>query len=117
MKDFNIYLTGHDKAYSITLNNRLTECDIIIRSIAFRDGFSVDHALVLDSEVLGTLLQNFFSASSSCVIQAESEGELKTVFESASSGFAVCSAAAAMLQYMIFPESIGAEISAADIPL
>lgn len=117
MKDFNIYLTGHDKSYSITLNKRLTEFDIIIRSIAFRDGFSVDQALIVDSNVLGAWLQTFFASASAMTVKAEVTGEQKTVFEIAESGLSICAAVSAMIQYMIFSEALETEIDVPDIPL
>ena len=116
MKNYDIFLLGHDKSYSITLHNRLTEWDILIRSIAYRDGILVQNTLILDSDVVRTLLNVFFQANSAFHLCASSEGEQKQSFESAENVILIGSSVSALLEKLIGKTENTIVLGAEDLP-
>lgn len=49
------------KEYKITLNNRLTECDLLVYSMPYRDGITAVNRMVLESCVTSYVLQKFIA--------------------------------------------------------
>lgn len=69
-KDFNIFLHRH-----------LTECDILIQSIPFRDGISVTDRMIIDAIMSGCRLIRLASAQSDMDIIAQCDRIIKTCRE------------------------------------
>ncbi len=61
------------KEFDIYLNKRLTECDIIVYSIPFRDGLTATNRMILES-----CLESYTSRSSSLLKLAPSWSRIST---------------------------------------
>lgn len=103
------------KEFDIYLNKRLTECDIIVYSIPYRDGISAAHRLILESCVESYTFYKFVAAQTgSCLVQHIDE-MLKTCYERLSNGVGLGFSAAVDTYYAIDPEEAGVELSAEQV--
>ena len=69
------------KEFDIYLNNRLTECDIIVYSIPYRDGLTAIHKLILESCIESYTLYKFVAAQTNSELVQHIDEMLKTCYE------------------------------------
>ena len=69
------------KEFDIYLNNRLTECDILVYSIPYRDGLTAIHKLILESCIESYTLQKFVAIQTGSELVHHIDEMLKTCYE------------------------------------
>lgn len=69
------------KEFDIYLNNRLTECDILVYSIPYRDGLTAIHKLILESCIESYTLQKFVAVQTGSELVHHIDEMLKTCCE------------------------------------
>lgn len=69
------------KDFDIFLHRHLTECDLIIQSIPFRDGITVTDRMILDACLQGCKLMRIAAARSGMDITARLDRMIKTCYE------------------------------------
>ena len=69
------------KEFDIYLNNRLTECDILVYSIPYRDGLTAIHKLILESCIESYTLQKFVAMQTGSELVHHIDEMLKTCYE------------------------------------
>lgn len=69
------------KEFDIYLNRRLTECDIIVYSIPYRDGLTVMERLILQTCLESYTLQKFIAIESGSELTAHIDEMIKTCYE------------------------------------
>lgn len=69
------------KEFDIYLNNRLTECDILVYSIPYRDGLTAIHKLILESCIESYTLQKFVAVQTGSELVHHIDEMLKTCYE------------------------------------
>lgn len=74
------------KEFDIYLNNRLTQCDIIVYSIPYRDGLTVVNRVILESCLDNYLLQKFVAAQTGSELEAHIDKMIKICNEKLSVG-------------------------------
>ena len=69
------------KDFDIFLHRHLTECDLFIQSIPFRDGISVTDRMILDACLQGCKLMRIAAAQSNIELVAQLDRMIKTCYE------------------------------------
>lgn len=69
------------KDFDIFLHRHLTECDLIIQSIPFRDGITVTNRIILDACLQGCKLMRIAAAQSNIELVARLDRMIKTCHE------------------------------------
>lgn len=69
------------KEFDIFLHRHLTECDLVIQSIPFRDGISVTDRMILDASLQGCRMLRVAAAQSDMEISAKIDKTIKTCYE------------------------------------
>lgn len=69
------------KDFDIFLHRHLTECDLIIQSIPFRDGISVTDRMILNAVLQGCKLLRIAAAQSGIEMAAKVDKTIKTCYE------------------------------------
>ena len=69
------------KEFDIYLNKRLTECDIIVYSIPYRDGLTAMNRLVLESCLDSYVLQKFIAVQTGSELISHIDEMIKTCYE------------------------------------
>ena len=98
--------------FDIFLNKRLTECDLIIHSLPYRDGLTVVNAMVLESVVLEYLLLKRIAVQSQSVLEAHIDDMLKICCEKLSNHIEIDASAAFHALYSAYSESCDIILSA-----
>jgi len=106
MKDFDIYL-----------RKRLTECDIIVYSIPYRDGLTVVDRLILECCLENYLLQKMIAARTGSELIAHIDEMLKTVYERLNGGVELGVTAEFSTHYTAYPQKAAIEIGAEQVKL
>lgn len=105
MKEFDVYLREH-----------LTECDIVVYSIPFRDGITAFDRMILECSLDYYLLQFFLEASADGEIDAHISDFLKTAYEALNEAVQI-DALAEFSEYATIAPEAGVEITQASLPL
>lgn len=92
------------KEFDIYLNNRLTQCDIIVYSIPYRDGLTVMNRIILESCLDNYLLQKFVAAQTSSELVAHIDEMIKICREKLSVGMAIGADVEMSVHYALSPE-------------
>lgn len=92
------------KEFDIYLNNRLTQCDIIVYSIPYRDGLTVMNRIILESCLDNYLLQKFVAAQTSSELVTHIDEMIKICREKLSVGMAIGIDAEMSVHYALSPE-------------
>lgn len=100
------------KEFDIYLNNRLTECDIIVYSIPYRDGLTAIHKLILESCIESYTLYKFVAAQTSSELIQHIDEMLKICYERLNCGTKLGASADFQTQYSLYPDTSGMPISA-----
>lgn len=69
------------KEFDIFLNKRLTECDIIVSAIPYRDGLTIIDRIILECCLETYLLQKFIAVQSDSELTAHIDEMIKTCYE------------------------------------
>lgn len=77
------------KDFDIFLHRHLTECDLIIQSIPFRDGITVTDRMILDACLQGCKLMRIAAVQSGMEITARLDRMIKTCYEKLGASFAM----------------------------
>lgn len=93
------------KEFDIYLNNRLTQCDIIVYSIPYRDGLTVMNRIVLESCLDNYILQKFVAAQAGSELVAHIDEMIKICREKLSVGMAIAVDAEMSVHYALSPEN------------
>lgn len=92
------------KEFDIYLNNRLTQCDIIVYSIPYRDGLTVMNRIILEGCLDNYLLQKFVAAQTGSELVAHIDEMIKICREKLSVGMAIGADAEVSVHYSLSPE-------------
>jgi len=103
------------KEFDIYLNKRLTECDIIVYSIPYRDGLTVFERLVLESCIENYTLQKFIAVQTGSELVAHIDEMLKTCHERLNESIELSTSAEFEVLYALFPGENGIELKAHDL--
>lgn len=106
-----VYLLGSSGVYDIDLPNRLTEGEIIIYNIPFRMSMAGESGIVLDNDVLNTLLRALIRTEAGVIPDAHVDGTLETDFETVVAGVPLDAEIAFLVRYAIALNESGVELS------
>lgn len=105
------------KEFDIYLNNRLTQCDIIVYSIPYRDGLTVVNRIILESCLDNYLLQKFVAAQTSSELEAHIDKMIKICNEKLSVGTMIDIDAEFSTHYAISPEDAALVLGQNDVEM
>ena len=105
------------KEFDIYLNKRLTECDIIVYSIPYRDGLTAMNRLVLESCLDSYVLQKFIAVQTGSELISHIDEMIKTCYERLNCGVRLGASAEFQTHYTMYQDTSAIEIHAADIPM
>ena len=105
------------KEFDIYLNNRLTQCDIIVYSIPYRDGLTAMNKLILESCIEEYTLMKFIAMQTESELVSHIDEMLKTCLERLSLGVDINASAKFNVLYAARPEPALIEISADDVKM
>lgn len=82
MKDYKLYLR-RDRTIDINLitRSRLTECNLNISSIPFREIIEAYDAIIVDSHIEDTYLRGFFKVDEGMVVHSEIDQIIRNIME------------------------------------
>ena len=100
------------KEFDIYLNRRLTECDIIVYSIPFRDGLTVMDRLILESCIESYTLQKFIAVQTGSDLVHHIDEMLKTCYEKLNCGVKLGAEAEFDVRYSVYPQNAGIVVDA-----
>lgn len=103
------------KEFDIYLNKRLTECDILVYSIPFRDGLTVVDRLVLESSLESYLLQKFVATQTGSALISHIDEMIKTCYERLNMGAAIDVNASFKVHNAEYPETSKIVLGANDL--
>ena len=87
------------KEFDIYLNNRLTQCDIIVYSIPYRDGLTVMNRLILETCLESYTLQKFIAVQSGSMLVSHIDKMIKTCLERLNHGIVLGTSAEFQVHY------------------
>lgn len=91
------------KEFDIYLNRRLTECDIIVYSIPYRDGLTVMERLILQTCLESYTLQKFIAAETGSELVSHIDKMIKTCHERLNHNITIDSTADFEVHYALNP--------------
>lgn len=100
------------KEFDIYLNNRLTECDILVYSIPYRDGLTAIHKLILESCIESYTLQKFVAVQTGSELVHHIDEMLKTCYERLSYATELDVTATFQTHYSLYSDTAGIIMSA-----
>lgn len=100
------------KEFDIYLNNRLTECDILVYSIPYRDGLTAIHKLILESCIESYTLQKFVAMQTGSELVHHIDEMLKTCYERLSYATELDVMATFQTHYSLYSDTAGIIMSA-----
>lgn len=103
------------KEFDIYLNKRLTECDIIVYSIPYRDGLTAINRLILESCLENYLLQKTVAVQSGSELISHIDKMIKTCYERLGNSVQIDVSAEFQTHYTAYPTGTMIDICAADI--
>lgn len=112
-KEFDIFLHT-DKEFDIFLNNRLTQCDIIVYSIPFRDGLTAAHRMILESCLESYVLQKFIAVQTDSELVSHIDKMIKVCIERLNWGTSLDVSADFHAHYVLNPTPSIIEIAPPD---
>lgn len=102
------------KEFDIYLNNRLTQCDIIVYSIPFRDGLTAAHRMILESCLESYVLQKFVAVQTNSELVSHIDEMIKICIERLNWGTSIDVSADFQTHYVLNPTPTVIEISPTD---
>lgn len=103
------------KEFDIYLNKRLTECDILVYSIPFRDGLTTMSRLILESCIESYTLQKFVAAQTGSHLISHIDDMLKICYERLNCGTNINISTDFQTHYVIAPSPNHIEIGTNEI--
>ena len=100
------------KEFDIYLNNRLTECDILVYSIPYRDGLTAIHKLILESCIESYTLQKFVAVQTGSELVHHIDEMLKTCYERLNYATEFDVTATFQTHYSLYSDTAGIIVSA-----
>lgn len=100
------------KEFDIYLSERLTQCDIIVYSIPYRDGLTVMNRLILETCLESYTLQKFIAVQSGSMLVSHIDKMIKTCLERLNNGVVFDSSAEFQVHYSLRPQEAALELSA-----
>ena len=100
------------KEFDIYLNERLTQCDIIVYSIPYRDGLTVMNRLILETCLESYTLQKFIAVQSGSMLVSHIDKMIKTCLERLNNGVVLDTSAEFQVHYSLRPQTTALELSA-----
>nr|DAY87633.1 MAG TPA: hypothetical protein [Caudoviricetes sp.] len=100
------------KEFDIYLNNRLTECDILVYSIPYRDGLTAIHKLILESCIESYTLQKFIAVQTGSELVHHIDEMLKTCYERLNYATELNVTATFQTHYSLYSDTAGIMVSA-----
>lgn len=100
------------KEFDIYLNNRLTECDILVYSIPYRDGLTAIHKLILESCIESYTLQKFVAVQTGSELVHHIDEMLKTCYERLNYVTKLDVTATFQTHYSLYSDTAGIIVSA-----
>lgn len=98
------------REFDIFLNHRLTECDIAVYSMPFRDGIAAVDRVVLKSCIQSYLLQRFIAAQTNSELTVSIDRSLRMCVETISESANIDVDAGFDLYGSLYPDKTAAEI-------
>ena len=105
------------KEFDIYLNNRLTECDIIVYSIPYREGITAMNKMVLESCIKAYTLQKFVAAQTGSDLVAHIDEMLKICYERLNYGAEISMSANFIERHVTYPDASKIDIGVKDIKM
>lgn len=105
------------KEFDIFLNKRLTECDIIVSAIPYRDGLTIIDRIILECCLEAYLLQKFIAVQTSSELTAHIDEMIKTCYEKLNFGVEISADAEFSSTSYIQPIHSEIELSADPVKL
>lgn len=102
------------KEFDIYLNNRLTQCDIIVYSIPFRDGLTAAHRIILESCLESYALQKFIAVQANSELVSHIDEMIKTCIERLNWGTDLKASADFQTHYVLNPTQAAIEAASTD---
>lgn len=102
------------KEFDIYLNNRLTQCDIIVYSIPFRDGLTAANRIVLESCLESYMLQKFVASQTNSELIPHIDKMIKVCIERLQWDSAIDASIQFQTHYILSPIPHLTEISSGD---
>lgn len=103
------------KEFDIYLNKRLTECDIIVYSIPYRDGLTAVNKLILESCLENYILQKFVAIQTGSELISHIDKMIKTCYERLGLSVQIKASAKFQTHCTAYPTGMSIDISANDI--
>ena len=100
------------KEFDIYLNNRLTQCDIIVYSIPYRDGLTVMNRLILETCLESYTLQKFIAVQSGSMLVSHIDKMIKTCLERLNHGIVLGTSTEFQVHYSLRPHESALVLSA-----
>lgn len=91
------------KEFDIYLNRRVAECDLLVRSLPFRDGLTADNKIVVDTCIEAYTLYKFAATQLHSNLTAHIDEMLKTCYEMLGMDVNMCLNAAFQVHYIACP--------------
>ena len=105
------------KEFDIYLNEHLTQCDIIVYSIPYRDGLTVMERLIIETCLESYLLQKFVAVQSGSVLVSHIDRMIKTCLERLNNGIEIGTSAEFQVHYSSYPDTTALEVNAGRLSL
>ena len=105
------------KEFDIYLNNRLTEYDIIVYSIPYRDGLTVTNRMILNSCLQNYILQKMIAVQAGSCLVSHIDKMIKICCERLGIRMTLDSVVDFCMQKVLTPDLCGIEIHADEIKM
>lgn len=92
------------KEFDIYLKRRVTECDLMVLSLPFRDGLTVDNRMILETCIQAYALYKLVAVQSGSVLTTHIDEMLKTCHEMLRIGYGVDIEATFQTHYSLYPD-------------
>lgn len=104
------------KEFDIYLKRRITECDLIVYSLPYRDGLTATNRIILESCIESYTLQKFVAMQFGSELVSHIDKMIKTCYERLNWGTAISANAVFQTHYIMNPEASAVELAVEDIP-
>ena len=104
------------KEFDIYLKRRITECDLIVYSLPYRDGLTATNRIILESCIESYALQKFVAMQFGSELVSHIDKMIKTCYERLNWGTAISADAVFQTHYIMNPEASAIELAVEDIP-
>ena len=103
------------KEFDIYLKRRITECDLIVYSLPYRDGLTATNRIILESCIESYTLQKFVAMQFGSELVSHIDKMIKTCYERLNWGTAISADAVFQTHYIMNPEAGAVELAVEDI--